>query len=474
MTRPQIVAYLNALEKSHDVNAMVLDGVCVWPLLRAKIGEDMLRKEEPIGRADVELKGTTIVRLWRVLRGLLLGAWSKRALPRVDLLFQSGNGQRVVMEGRHVDRFADPLIAAGKGLSLRSLVLERSRGVPLPTGRDKSTPRYDLTPQFEAAAALFWRKPMTRLDEVPGAPALFAQVIADGHDVGLDFLRNQLHCFRFYRRQHRALLERTRPRCVFLVSWYNAEHMALIHECHVLGIRTVDLQHGVQGPAHLTYGAWTKIPANGYSVMPDVFWCWDEYSTRNINSWAFGTPHTAIHLGDPFLEQAACLPMDPRWKKDGRKRVLYAIQPLNDVVPALVLTAIKATHNDAQWIIRTHPNWQHTIPAIEAILQGAGLKEEVLIDDGSITPLAALLTTADLHLTDFSSVVIEAEGLGIPSAAVHPHSADLFPEQLASGALTMTLTSEELTAWIRSPRSALQKNAPLSPLSERLRTVLGT
>ncbi|MEO8068074.1 MAG: hypothetical protein ABI599_10320 [Flavobacteriales bacterium] len=187
----------------------------------------------------------------------------------------------------------------------------------------------------------------------------------------------------------------------------------------------------------------------------------------NIERWASGIPHRALYLGDPFLEHTAQLPGDARSKNDDRKRVLYAIQPLNDVVPALILRAIQATRSKVQWIIRTHPNLKHTIPAIVAILEKERLQQEVSIHDGSITPLAPILASADLHVTDFSSVVLEAASLGIPSAAVHPHAADLFPGQLAIGPLSMTLTSDALIAWARKPGLPPSLPDPLPPLGDR-------
>ncbi|MFZ1688189.1 MAG: hypothetical protein WAU70_12240 [Flavobacteriales bacterium] len=471
MTRPELVAYLNALETEHDVNAMFLDDACVWPLIRQKIGEFLLRNEEPPGSEDFELPASKTRRAFRFGNGLARMGWSRIAFARIDLLFLSLAAHKQLVQHVRYDRFSDPLLGAAVRNGFKCLVLEHGEASLIDHGQ--RVHHWDLAPQLEAGAALHWRKAQPAIASVPVLPDLLQRVELDGHVMDRSFLRNQLHTFRFYRQVYHGLLKRLRPRCVFMVCWYSAENMALVHECRQLGIRSVDLQHGVQGPAHLAYGSWKVIPGTGYSVMPSVFWCWDRQSVTNIERWASGTPHRALYLGDPFMEYSANLPRDARWKNDGRKRVLYAIQPLNDVVPALILRTIHATRSMAQWMIRTHPNWKRTIPAIVAILEKEGLQHEVVIDDGSITPLAPVLASADLHVTDFSSVVIEAASLGIPSAAVHPHAADVFTEHLSNGSLSMTLTSEALIAWVHAPGVPPALPDPLPPLVDRMALAMG-
>lgn len=473
MSRPEIIAYLNTLEQQHNVNAMVLGDACVWPLLRQKIGEHMLRNEEPAGRADVELSGSVVLQLFRVASGLLQGLWSRLTLPRTDLLFQSLEGHKLVLDQAAYDRFADPLLSVSSTIGLRSIVFEHTRQERKRIKRHGPVHHRDLSLQLSAASILFWRKPLPSVYDVPGLQKLMSQLLADGHEMVEGFLMDQLHTFLFYRYQHAPLLRKTRPRCVFVVCWYSAENMAVMHECHALGIRTVDLQHGVQGPAHLAYGAWKAIPSNGYSLMPSVFWCWDEDSTSNIDRWAATTPHRALHLGDPFLEKIASMAPDARWNSDGRKRVLYAIQPQIGVIPASVISTIKATRGEAQWIIRTHPNFKYTTSDIVAILEREGLANEVIIDDGSATPIVALLGSCHLHVSDFSSVLLEAAALGIPSTAVHPYAADVFPELLAKGAFNLSLNAEDLLETVRKPFVAIRKPPPLPPLQDRLLKAIG-
>jgi hypothetical protein len=64
-------------------------------------------------------------------------------------------------------------------------------------------------------------------------------------------------------------------------------------------------------------------------------------------------------------------------------------------------------------------------------------------------PLYALLRRADLHVTQVSTVVIEAQQFGVPSVMTAPSAAELFPEQLATGWMLLAETGEEILEGVR-------------------------
>ena len=66
----------------------------------------------------------------------------------------------------------------------------------------------------------------------------------------------------------------------------------------------IELQHGVQGDLHPSYGSWFAVPRTGWETRARVFWSWDEDSAAAINRWAACAPdaHVAIVGGDPWRE----------------------------------------------------------------------------------------------------------------------------------------------------------------------------
>ena len=472
MTRTECVAFLQDLEQRFDTGSLRFQGIRIWPLIRVKIGEWIVKDEVRPGAA----RGYTPRPIMGQLRTLLSGyydysSWRWR-LPQADVLLHSSNRLRIELNNVVHDRFTDPLVDAASTLHLTSLVIDRDQTAGPTSPMAFRATRFDIRMAIEACAFLHWRRRLPSPDDVPGLAGLLAHV---AQSVATDerHLMDQLHSFTFYLRFHRRLLRLSKPKCVFVICWYTMENMAIAQACHEAGVRCVEMQHGVQGPAHIAYGNWTAIGPEGYPLMPHIFWCWDEMSAEHINKWAAGTPHRALPLGHPWhtLSPQA---MPTPWKADGRKRILFTAQPLQELLPNVLLEAIRATISDAQWMIRIHPNQPEMLSTITADLNAAGLSDAVVINDPRTSSLATVLEGCSLHVTSFSSVVIEAWEAGVPSIAVHPTAAALYPEYLVSGALSMALRAEELIAKVRSATASERRNIALPPLSERLRAAMNT
>ncbi len=471
MTRLQVVAFLNDLERRHDVNAMIHKGVRIWPLLRMKIGEHLIAHE----LADAAVLDQARRNPESKWKQLAIGTVSllpfHRHIERTDLLFYTENRFTEIWDGVAHERYADPLIGAAGELGLRSTVVEHRHGVHPPANRSIHCPRYDMSPPLALRAALHARKPKPDPRSVVGLEALLREVLIMGNTPTLPHLASQLHDFDLYLDLHTRLLRESRPQCVFLVCWYATENLAVQHVCHALGIRCVDLQHGIQGKGHLAYGPWAALPSDAYSVMPSAFWCWDEDSANNIMAWAAATPLKALALGNPWMEGSTGFASQPVWEEDGRTRVLYTAF-LPDVLPYPVLDAIRETRTTCQWIVRTHPGNPQLPTLIAEVLGAEGLTGNARVSRASDLPLAAVLKGCDLHITQYSSVVLEAVSMGVPSVAIHRNAADLFAEALASGALHIALTLDELRDHLRAPRQFHGTTTTPAPLVERLRRIL--
>lgn len=470
LRRSEVVALLNDLERRHDVNRMTHDGVLIWPLLRMAIGTHLIAHELKEAQPNERL-GTGTAKWWHAARGLLQLLPGAGRPPATDLLFYTQNRFGEVWDGTFHDRYNDPVILAARELGLRSMVVEHRTGIPVQEPRAVECERYDASPALGIATVLhsYGTKPDPRLIE--GLPALIDDVALAGAAPSWAYLASQLHDFGIYRWFHRRLLTAARPQAVLLVCWYAVENMAVLHECARLGIRTVDLQHGVQGNAHLAYGNWASLPHGGYSLMPDAFWCWDEASAAGIGSWAGEGRITARALGDPWLERALTGASATLWRNDGRKKVLYAAF-MPDPLPAILVQAMKETLGTCQWVVRTHPATPELPSILHELLAAESLDGSVRISPASEMPMGNALRGCDLHITPYSSTVLEAAALGVPSLAIHRNAIDLFPEALANGSLRMALSVDDLVAHCTEPVTHGTTGKTWPPLKDRLATVL--
>ena len=58
--------------------------------------------------------------------------------------------------------------------------------------------------------------------------------------------------------------------------------MSLIRACKILNIKSVDVQHGHQCK-HPMYLYWLQIPITGYDLLPDYYWVWSNFATKELH-----------------------------------------------------------------------------------------------------------------------------------------------------------------------------------------------
>jgi hypothetical protein len=225
------------------------------------------------------------------------------------------------------------------------------------------------------------------------------------------------------------VLRKYNPKVVFFVGF--DYHLALICAAKSLGIKTVDLQHGVQSGWSPVYSHWQAVPHDGYSMLPDVFWVWGDYDARKIRDTFGSEPDIcgikALVGGFPWLDRQQILmdedvpeklqklamniptqqnseaPTDQVNKKLG----LLTLQD-QTVFPKLFAEIIKKTSDKMDWIVKRHP--KHRNINLSSVKQNA--LYGTAIDDVSFL---TLIRATDIHLTECSTAVIEADYLGVPS-----------------------------------------------------------
>jgi hypothetical protein len=279
-----------------------------------------------------------------------------------------------------------------------------------------------------------------------------------------------------------ALLMKTKPRAVFVSCCYNTESMALILACHHLGIPSIDIQHGAQGDLHFAYGRWNRLPEKGYELLPTIFWCWSEFEAAAIRRWSRNpSVHQPVVGGNLFLQ---------RWVTDGDEIVTIYDQILGDLkrnyrdrthilyslngcmtnelrtMIEIIQTVNKSGICSYFWV-RVHPVTIEQAPEVRRILQANGI-DNYDLDNATNLPLYAVLRHMDIHVTEFSSVVIEAESLSVPSI-IYRLGVENFPMQISSGSAVPAYTIDEIVSLIqcqlnwRSLQRGKTRNSGVSP-----------
>lgn len=257
------------------------------------------------------------------------------------------------------------------------------------------------------------------------------------------------------------ILKKNKPKAVFLTVYYAQDSFGLVMACRALNIPVVDIQHGKQGRFHFMYSHWTKIPKEGYAILPDYFWNWGKESETNISSWMPSwTKHKAITGGNLWML---------RWKENKnpdteetmafftnikryKRIVLFSLQPLGDVnFPDFVIQTIRETADDCFWLLRLHPKMKaEDVPLLKKILAENPNTEMHL---SSSLPLFRLLEESSWHVTCWSSVAFEALAFNVPTILIHPEALSLYKENVSKGIFLYASDKETFMDFLFSDNS---------------------
>lgn len=457
MTPTEIKQLLNAIEEDLPVSRWQVDGVPVWPIFRIWF---VFAHDEFAGAVE-RAGGGRIAAGARVLSqlGRGIGQYVKATVGDREHRESGGLAAAVFftqttcrvfqVEGRWYDQFCEPVCELLDQRGYRSLLLEHAPRdeYRVPRSRDSQFVQPELS-------LISLANDLARLRPVPGEREL-ATYFAKHHPgltISFDGVRRRVHTIRPYARYFKRQLERSRAKIGFVVNYYDLPAMAFTLACRELGIPSVDIQHGGQGDLHLAYSNWRNLPPTGYSVLPTMFWCWSETEAVTIRAWSEPVArwHRPVVAGNLVLGKFMRDddPMVQRFDREvaaktGATNILITLRPRGGM-PPLLRAAIDAAPASWTWWIRLHPAMLDERSAVDAAV--ATVRDRVVVDEATRLPLYAVLRHMDAHVTEISSVVLEADQFGVPSVLCHPTGVEYYASLVRSavGAFTAVEIVETL------------------------------
>jgi len=101
---------------------------------------------------------------------------------------------------------------------------------------------------------------------------------------------------------YREILLKTKPKTVFFMGF--EFHLALSAAANDLGIKSVDIQHGLQTGWGPLYKWWEEIPPCGYNTLPTDFLIWGNRDKKHLNNEIAYKNNSNIHIcGFPWIEK---------------------------------------------------------------------------------------------------------------------------------------------------------------------------
>lgn len=289
----------------------------------------------------------------------------------------------------------------------------------------------------------------------------------------------------------RGIIRVVRPRYVISIQ----PHAALCRACHEAGVFVFDVQHGYIGPKNPGYGEEFQS-GRDRQEMADCILCWDEDSAASIRGWTSKKQIELRVIGNPWVNKFVARREDDKVIRffEGRRpadrqsreraRILVSLQwglddPAttpdqalfeNEFMPIELEKVIRSSCEQYDWVLRPHPA-QYLNPEVFARLMTHVKRRfgsAVRVSENE--PLPFVLSSVDLHITYNSSVVIEAEYFGVPSALLDPQIdgglwAGYYASQIGKGiAKLLPCEASAIQDWINASRrdpGATQRVPPL-------------
>jgi hypothetical protein len=432
----------------HQLRELRIHGIEVWPLIRVRLIENI----PPSNTHD--LQQLSFGKVWfliqsffHVVSKMLLQAMNFSEKQK-NCVFFSHPECLAKLDGKYLDRFCDPIGGVAEQLGLSVTVLEYSSRMQWI--RPTSRARLDLTLVLGFAklvslcqVKIFGFVHKAKLAELN---LLLRLTGADGYVNSHEVQR--LATFVWWARMLLTVVMRPwRFSLGFVCTYYSSSSMAFVMACRNLDVPVYDIQHGVQGDFHVAYRPW-RVGEDGRlpEGLPTGFWCWDNISSEQIKRW-FPFNKRVVNGGDVWTEYVLNCGSGSRSKFSARIdqiTVVVTLQPVREPLPAILIQAMVAASTNVFWILRLHPSMSITFADnLGEKLKNSGC-QNFLIQGNEDEPLPRLLTQIDLHVTLYSSVVIEAAACGVKSVLLDPLGSALYNDVVKSGLAVLAESVDEI------------------------------
>mgnify|MGYP006100990987 CR=1 FL=1 len=435
--RIDVINFILKVEEKFDVNSWIINEVKIWPVVRVKLFLAIISKLENYDTKRLTPKKKSnnqwVIIFKSLISSPLLFIFFKKLKNKKYLFFGSDN-HRINYKGKRYNRFFDTIINQVK-IKNRSYVFD--------CGQVKSNNIYNNEIFHALDPYIFTYFNLYRIKLKFNS--LFQRAELIGYDKFISFLKLNTFTFdltyfiekevvkitfndhyikaKFFEK----ILLTIKPEKVFMLNYYSDKFFALNNACFNIGVETIDLQHGPQSFSHAAYGNWSVVPENGYELLPQTFWLWDDYSFKSTNNWTqYNSHHKSMVYGNPWVDY---FKMNSEFKFISKDEfILYTLQPLSidELFPDQILRIIDELDN--KWFLRLHPLQFKEKDNIINFFKKKNLINKIEINLASEKPLPELLSNCLVHVSNFSGCIIEASLLNKFSIILHEIGRDNFSE----------------------------------------------
>lgn len=224
------------------------------------------------------------------------------------------------------------------------------------------------------------------------------------------------------------ILKKINPKVVLTTGFHRAGPM--ISAAQELGIKSVDIQHGVQSGWNPIYNHWEEIPSKGYPSLPDVFAVWSKEDKEHISKVFKPSNYSGLQLGYPWLSRqndfvTHKILNDLLVRINNYDTVVLLTMQREKVVSKVLKKLIKS-NQQILWIVRSHPKGRkfklNDFGALNNIYTSTEVNEMYI---------SKLVEYIDFHVTEGSTMIKEVAYFNVPSVLVKRKNLSYFKNEIS-------------------------------------------
>ena len=433
----ELLKIINEIEDQFDLSKLNVRNINIWPLVRISICFGLIANRYNVGTFVNEKKGKTILSLISDIISLKKFLSKK---PKINTLHTTHNLYLFNINNKIYDRvhFGNEFTEIQNNSKIKRINFS-----------DFSINYIDNNKSITNLSSIF----------------LFYKIISVPYSLFIFFgnfitFINLFYFYRFLKKKHISAINILfkipfKVSYIFLISgfmkyffkkceikllrhanYYSLDSMAMTLAARRCNIEIENIQHGSQSKDHPAFGRWNAAQKDGYDLLPSMFSCWDKESVTILKQSFGSSAKQSVRLSkyswvDAWKNNEIQYNFDEiKFFSRGKFNILLTLQPSIEGIQDFVLDTIKETSDDVCWWIRLHPRQltKQTITYIKNSLPQTTSK--ISVDLASESPLPAILSVTDLHITAFSSSVYEASLFNVPSLITHKMGIDYYGQNL--------------------------------------------
>jgi hypothetical protein len=458
----EFIAALHQIENEIDINNFKVGGIDFWPLIRTSIWMNyrqsyLSAKNKSFRVVENDFIHKLSVFFRSFFTGNLFYLFGSRKLQRANVLFFGDvSSLRVAsyVQGCYSDYFFDPLIENFKGN--RSVFIIRQNFAflrPIKGLHNYYIMGFDFL-RYSFRSLFISEKRIISAEFILEYNKL---VFNSGYLK--DFIPSIKYLFRHIRITHSfsrlmlKYLKQVDPKIVFLTHYNSHLSTSIIYTSKLLGIPVVDVQHGVINHLHPSY---SYLNQNVFKLnsVPNAFLLNDKRSYEILAKWV---PLKRIYVMTKVrvapieasrfnLESSIFGSIEKMASK--RKLVLITLSWENGIND-LLLDVVNKSIGIAYFMFRLHPSTSlMEEKELRKIIRNQIYTDNYHIHCAKELNLEFILEKIDLHVTECSTVVLEALKFRRKSIVISQIGLEYYNDLLQSGVLMYAPSSLELLNYL--------------------------